>query len=266
MNHRLKRRRQLLSGILTGILVLLHPAGLEKLLAMEEPTYDGKALSRWLKDLDVENTIETQQKARPALIAIGTNAIPYLLSEVRTWPNQRDDKQKWRIFSAFQILGDSASNAIPALESMLADSRDTTNVVGLIAQIGPKANDTLLHLVTNKNSQVRFTVVMHLEAAGAGRSDSVQALIGRLSDTSGEVRSAAANRLGNADLYSEQVISALISSLSDSDPDVRVTAALSLGRFGHNAKIAIPKLTPLLNDDHAIVQKAARTALDNIER
>src|SRR2546422_518176 len=100
-----------------ALFLLSHAAVGETVRAADDPVYQGKTLSAWIKDFDPDKEFKIRQAAEQAIKTIGTNAIPYLLSEVRTWSGPMDDKRKWGVIRAFETLGTSAAPAIPALES-----------------------------------------------------------------------------------------------------------------------------------------------------
>lgn len=84
-----------------------------------------------------------------------------------------------------------------------------------------------------------------------------------LKHTNGEIREAAARKLGNLGDFGAAV--PLINSLKDLDSDVRYEAALSLGRL--NVRSAYkPLVRLLLEDDNPDVTAAAATALGQLGR
>jgi hypothetical protein len=108
----------------------------------EEPVYHGKSLSQWMNIYCRPMHNEGDRlEAEEAVRQIGTNAIPWLLKWIGKHPPAwsravGDSRVSWspasRVISAlqkrafgFQILGPSASNAVPALANMLdADDPD----------------------------------------------------------------------------------------------------------------------------------------------
>jgi hypothetical protein len=143
--------------------------------APKEPAYDGKKLSAWLDELVALNNsnrggaLNTPTKA---VVAIGTNALPWLLKELRAdgnrlhWRcNQLLNKQsviKYRFPDVnsrlrraafgFQVLGGLAEPAIPDLLKLVEVSPGY--VPGALVGIGPLAMPALSQCLTNTRSYV----------------------------------------------------------------------------------------------------------------
>jgi len=154
----------------------------------EQPEYDGKSLDYWCDRLVTD--YPTNEAAVRALLAIGTNAIPYLVKDLRHTDGAFNSLQraneilsgqdvvqarfrtvhKWQRGTwGLMALGPLASNAIAELESMLPERPQA--IQGLIA-IGDPAVGALLRTQTN----YQFWADNHLAA-----SISSVASFGRLS-------------------------------------------------------------------------------------
>jgi HEAT repeat protein len=111
---------------------------------------------------------------------------------------------------------------------------------------------TLLLAVDDSDSGVRRHIAQilgDLPGREQGEEEIVKAMIALLHDPEADVRAAAANQLRGPRFAAEKIFPALIGALSDDDGHVRLTAVFALGRFGPDAKAAIPRLLPLLNDE-----------------
>jgi hypothetical protein len=140
-----------------------------------QPRYAGKRLSTWLDELAPLHSDEAargdpRSAQSQAVRAIGTNALPWLLGEMRAeemrlngWINWALDKQpvfKFRLPDidyrlrratiGFQLLGEMAEPAIPDLLS-LVDSRPGY-APSALAYIGPRAIPALRQCLTNTRS------------------------------------------------------------------------------------------------------------------
>src|SRR5262245_38689092 len=75
-----RRRTVFISGSLACMAI-----GLLMMAArLREPSYHGRSLSDWLEALEQKEDIEGAAEARVALRQMGTNALPHLLSMLRT--------------------------------------------------------------------------------------------------------------------------------------------------------------------------------------
>jgi tetratricopeptide (TPR) repeat protein len=130
----------LVAAALVGLLFAVMPP--------KEPSYDGRSLSYWLahfKGEDAQNSATNNPadlECRKAVQHIGTNAIPFLLRIIRAKdsavkvklmdlaerqnfiniPISSVDEQKYKAVTGFFLLGDLATNAIPALVDICTNS------------------------------------------------------------------------------------------------------------------------------------------------
>jgi hypothetical protein len=170
---RLPRRKWIF--VAGGSLVLAGLAGICAWLlrAPPEPEYSGKRLSVWAEELcqlnHLRNVIDTNCAAVRAVLAIGTNAIPWAARElVRPPPlgwrlNNLLQKQRFirsrfavatdferhhlRARAVFWALGNAAEPAIPRLLSMV--EREPDLGPSALAGIGAPALPALAHCLTN---------------------------------------------------------------------------------------------------------------------
>jgi hypothetical protein len=160
--------------ILVGcVLVVALGAPLFWALSPSDPVYEGRRLSSWLKDfaaLNYTKRWDPHTKPAQAVRAIGTNAIPWLVSQLRAdggrWPwqiNQLLAKQSViryrlpdpsarlnRATDGFQALGELGEPAIPALLRLL--EKKPGYVPSALAAIGPAAVPALHQCLTNTRS------------------------------------------------------------------------------------------------------------------
>jgi hypothetical protein len=135
-----------------------------------EPVYDGKRLSVWLDELcalDYDKRTSLTTAPALALRAIGTNAIPWLLSEMRRSRNQiatevnsvlrrqrltnfrlPDGTEPWeRAALGFWALGPLAEPAIPDLMTLLEERPNEVTLA--LAGMGTPALPALQQCLTN---------------------------------------------------------------------------------------------------------------------
>lgn len=169
-NMRMPHRKWLVLG---GLLTLILVGVIFLALGHKEPTYNGKELSKWLNELaalDYSKRWDLQTEQAQAVRAIGTNALPWLFSQLRArgsrWPWQLNkllakqsiikyrfldaDARLRRATAGFQALGELARPAIPTLLSVVEDTPGY--VPDALAAIGPAAVPALQQCLTNTRS------------------------------------------------------------------------------------------------------------------
>jgi hypothetical protein len=161
-----KRRLIIASGLILALLAVIVVIS----RGPPEPVHGGKKLSAWLDELSAmtfPRECDPDTKAAQAVRAIGTNALPWLLHELRAegstlkWrANQLLGRQtfiKFRFADAhtrlrracmgFAALGPIAEPAIPALLELVEDKPGY--VPAALAYIGPPAIPALHECLTN---------------------------------------------------------------------------------------------------------------------
>jgi hypothetical protein len=218
-----------------------------------DPIYKGKHLSQWLdasSDVDSSDSTQGWLDAFDAVEALGTNCIPYLLhltqsdaSELRVeiesiarrlhlvsrktgTRTQEDyfDQANWGFF----VLGERASNAVPALleilrkepANIMAGYRRFRLVAKVLGYIGPAANAAVPVLVNSAKNPVQEHAGLPLVIQTLGRIHSAPSI----------------------------VVPVLIDRLS-TYPRESVHA---LGEFGNDARSAIPRLYEVLTNDPSL--------------
>ncbi|MEG4503476.1 HEAT repeat domain-containing protein [Microcoleus sp. F6_B4] len=96
------------------------------------------------------------------------------------------------------------------------------------------------------------------------RNHDISALISDLQDPNDDVRSSAAEALGNLGPEVKDAVPALTAALQDQSWRVRYNAAEALGKIGQEAKTAIPALVALLKDSDEKVHRITAEALGEI--
>ena len=201
-------------------------------------------------------------------------------------------RKAWRRAAAAFSLGDMASpRAVPALIDGLADDhRDVRaacarslgrlghasaveplvralvgrelpyGVAGhALIQIGEAALPPLRSLVVHEDSAIRDAAVELVGVLGTPADATL--LVGRLRDTSAEVRAGAARALGR--LAAEDAAAAVRAALDDRIPFVRAAAARATGDIGDRASAAI--LERVAATDAFVPAQAAARALARLD-
>lgn len=132
-------------------------------LQVQEPSYEGRTLLEWLADVDYGRPEDKRAHAGKATRQMGTNVIPFLLSDLGgggspllkySKPDTRSADERLRQAAwAFDALGPMGKLAIPQLEGLLETSPGY--VPAALAGIGRDALPALLKALTNEVFWVR---------------------------------------------------------------------------------------------------------------
>ena len=145
----------------------------------KEPTYEGRALSSWLRDFDSEQK-ETRWRAAVVLRQMGTNVVPSLVTLLeRSDPVAARDRSRWwwqqranwldetlyidiklprprnvrsQTLAALDVLGPKAKDALPALEALLKKNPPDPRALFVVARIGEAGVPLLERSLTNTTS------------------------------------------------------------------------------------------------------------------
>lgn len=249
--------------IVAGAL-LLAAVGLAALFisrsAEPEPVYEGKSLRFWLRAYhkslqQVSETSQERARAERAIRRIGTNGIPTLLRMLRARDSavisklqEHDPRQlllrvnsnpawlqNWDASMGFELLGQEASGAVPALLEIYEQNisgRSRMAAGQSLASIGPAARaavPTLIRAATNSDASMRPSALWGLMGIHSDPASTIPVMVACLNDT---------NRL------------------------VRSLASRGLAEFGAEA---YPVLTQLLKGEDANLSRSAADALNKIQ-
>jgi HEAT repeat protein len=188
-----------------------------------DPMACGKDRYFWSKD--TEREVTPGEEAAAALVAIGTESLPSLVtaSGAPQWVARRN---------AVWALGalDDSRGAAPVLAA-LGDREPPVRRVAAWALGALQASDAVPALIAalkDSDADVRSQVAWALGAIGDRRA--VDGLIDALKDAAEHVRSQAAWALGS--IGDPRASDALAAALKDASPRVRKQAAWALGAFG----------------------------------
>lgn len=162
------------AGLALGVLAALLGLAAWQVLRPPEPVYEGRRLSGWLADLDL-NSARSPLRASQAVRAMGTNALPALLRmllvEDPLWKKglialnarqayvQLHVSQaavvRYRAVDGFRVLGASAKDEVPALMGVLNSPRDVevrAAAAAALGAIGPAASAAIPMLLKAANT------------------------------------------------------------------------------------------------------------------
>ncbi|HEX5219934.1 MAG TPA: hypothetical protein VFZ59_10230 [Verrucomicrobiae bacterium] len=238
-----------------------------------------------------EDQATKYREAEQVLQVIGTNALPWLLQEIRyerpawkgklerqfgrlryplygwanwLWDNvvNRNSQHRWLVgVAGLQVLGTRGSNAVPELERLLTCStsselRDRA-MYGLLA-VGDPGFLCLAAALENKEQLGREKIAYRLGATHAvnmetSKDQVVSVLVRCVDDNDRWVSYRAIEALQNLRTSPDSLIPKLVAKLHDADPLFRIRAAWMLGDYGERARVALPEISEGINDIDARV-------------
>ncbi len=246
-----------------------------------EPSCRGKRLSAWLAQLDdhkaqkgvtwsAEPDIQlnsTQQEAAEAVHEIGTNALPRLLTMIRTedphYPpvlrslldrrfrkppyygrESRASRTRRQAALAFVALGPSAKPALPELSRLFwyPSSECTKDVALALAGIGPDGAAPLKTALTNKNSWAATTAIWALGQFPTNAQFIIPDLLEGVTNKNFGFRLGSLNAFCLVHPPPEVGVPALIACVTNPDSTVRQLSLRALRSYGPQATSAVPFL------------------------
>ena len=249
-----------------GLLALIVGAMVILAWWRREPSYQGRTLTRWLRQVSDTPLSETQRlsQAQAAVRAIGAEAaLPFLITlaeaedePIRSWIIRKNEK--WKVhalpmrdaedtqqlgIAGFEVLGTNCALAVPALTRLLDDTNHAFTAVRCLDHIGKPAEFAIWRSITNRDPQVRGWGIPAL----AGVTDDVDEYIARvkgsLNDPDGGVRGATLEANGIQNEVPDSAIPFLLAALENSDESVVTLAARLLADFGTNGLRAFNALS-----------------------
>jgi hypothetical protein len=247
------RRRQI---IVIGTLALAAIGGAVWLLVPGEPRYQGKGLGDWLRSLDKTPLAftglapETNQPAAQALFQMGSDAVPYLVRELRV----RDAAWKLKLR---EWLAKESFLGIDLTPDYVRQRR----AIQACYALGPTAKAAIPEL-TERLSERRISQTLRTFALAATGPDALPSMIGALTNSDPEVRLYTASAFRNVAFEAEAAVPALVMCLSDrQDYRVRCEAAMALAHIRKQPEIVLPALTQNLSDTNETVRSLTASAL-----
>lgn len=190
--------------LITGQLRKDHP---ERFRIHDDPSYNGKPLSEWLKQR--HDGFAFSPQAEDAIRHLGTNAIPSLLERLAyTEPpfGERAYETNAEGMGAFIVLGELGSSALPRLAELMNGPDEQRAVLAMVSSctMGENGMLNIIGALTNKYATVRSEAV-GLLTSDVGkkypllRQRAVPLLVQLLNDPDKSVRMNATNTLKELD-------------------------------------------------------------------
>lgn len=177
-----------------------------------------------------------------------------LISDLKVSRNEKDIQ-----YSVKEIgqLGEEAHNAIPELIKWLgAKDEISLDVRSALVKIGSKSVSALIQCLENRRPNVRSSAAQALGELGEVARDAVPDLIKALGDETQEVRNQAVialNKIGSED---ESAVQALLSLLNNrtEDVNIRINVTKALGAIAKGVETAVKELQKKVRDENENTQ------------
>lgn len=215
-----------------------------------EPSYQGRSLSSWLKDL--QSTPGNPYKYGPAAYAIrqmGKAALPDLLKII-----EKGESNANLAVNAIRELGPLAQPAIPKFQQLL--QMESSSIYAAMSLVYLQSEKSVIETLSNSDPLIRHNAILALGYGGT-RVDAtaVDPIIKQLKEVDPSERYTVIWALGQIGKEGEKVIPVLNELLRDENEWTRKTSAESLGNFPSTQ--SIPPLLRALSDSKASVRAAA---------
>ncbi|MEI7731456.1 MAG: HEAT repeat domain-containing protein [Verrucomicrobiota bacterium] len=257
-----------------AILAALLVPGEREISGEREPSYLGHRLSWWVEEYGHSYPGERDPKVVEALSKIGTNAIPFLFTWMRSTYDIKSSEGELRAARAraaagvFSVLGTNARPAIPELGRMVNEPTnyfDYDLATVALCGIGNEGLPALAAALANPKTPDRTGLVWRMSLSFHTNPAVVPVFAKCLQDTDNKLREQVALALGSMVLAPEVAVPALADCLKDAPPPpLRRRLFRTLAAFGPQGRAAIPVLVTRLNDPDLEARTDATNALQRI--
>jgi HEAT repeat protein len=238
---------------------------------MAEPSYQGRPLSYWIGQLQIDTKDDYQwprRRAVVALVAIGSPAVPALVESFQ----DKNPFVRLGVLGALGQIKPHTTESIKALINALDDGDENVRAVGalFVSEIGPAAKDAVSRLVRVMQTDKPFGNYRAARALGKIGPDAkaaIPALAAMLSNPDQAMIAEAAGALCKIDPQDQRPLPVLIALVKEGrDATARATSAGVLGTLGAVAAPAIPVLKDALHDAATNVRVVAAIAYQKIDK
>jgi HEAT repeats len=227
-----------------------------KVVRPQEPIYQGKPLSVWLRPYHFTLVTPERKETDKVVRQVGTNAIPTLLNLLQAREQPPFVIKLMKLAQKTEILD---IHYYAALEKHFMAARG-------FQELGSIAEPAVMELIKvyEKNSDIssKCAACSALGGIGPPAKTVVPSLLRNITNANVDLHAYSLLSLGGIRSESELVVPALITSLKDPYPPARAASVRSLSRFGTNAKPAVPALIALYTrETNSYVKNAASDAV-----
>jgi len=233
-------------------------------------SYSDQPLSEWVDKLGNSKLQGSErQKAVLAVQSIGTNALPFLLAQIRRG-SAIDGPRRAGIVAALEALGKPGEMALPALTEITVQGNERSSETALwaLSRMGNPGVEAMTNALGNSNEARRSKVIKMLHSMGTNAHTAVPAMLLCLRNTKDDYDTAfwAGCGAARASQQPREIIRNLSTNLLEGGSACRYGSASALRLFGNEAKEAVPALRTLLSDKNERVRYAASNALLSIQQ
>lgn len=261
-----------------GLLACVVGVVVWQLAREHEPSYKGKPITFWIREgywPRSPSSKITPDQAREAVLAVGTNALPFYVKLLQT-PTDSAFKQKFHAWQdqhpwmklnlmgtmagqrrftgscGIGILGPQAKPAFAAITNLLttADSDQMACATRALVDIGLEGIGPLTNALVTTNAESRCLAVVAL---------------GCFASSSLPWEELPKNR-EQVDQAAKIIVPILLSCLNDPESNVQACAIQSLGLFGREPGAVVPALTERVNNSTNITVRVSAVYVLQIYR
>ena len=259
------------------------------------PVYHGKTFYQWAAELQKAQANYSDperwkkiESTSAAIQAIGTNALPLVMADLRAKYTIKDRAVAWlaprapflklkppdvadrwvRGIRAMEVLGPLGRPYLPELITMVSNSTGYSE--GALLAVGPDALPVFTNLLANsKYPQTGNLIGSFANAVYANRITPEQAavalpyLVHVFQSTDSHGRWYAASAFGAIHQDPDVCVPLLITGLTDPTPSVRESSVQSLGAFGEAASMHAGKLADAFDRVDPLTRRSICSALGN---
>lgn len=264
-----------------------------------EPSYQGRQLSEWLRIARGEGADRTvrPEAAKTAIQAIGTNAVPCLVSWIENseiprkrplgiilksylspWSHRSSDQAyRWDVYRrpedacwAFGVLGNRAVSAIPDLTRIMNSTNSpkaSINAMMALCYIGPESASPLTNLLSDPHNPTGMELarqIYTLSQWGTNTMVTLPILLKWTTDQDERIAGAGAVALGKLRLAPEMVIPVLTNRMSNAGPGLQSDIVNAIALFARSEPRVVQVLTEMLQAPQVEVRRAAIVGLYGI--
>jgi len=279
----MKRRRL----VIIALMVVVTGLAAWLVTVKSVPSYRGKSVYYWMME-----TRGSALESNPGLMAIGSNAVPYIAEALATerttydryawvrspifqqwagrlhlgytWTKPAREVQRWAAWSLL-AFGFEAKHALPQIHTDLLRPRNEHRheLISCLGEMGcPEESIPWLvkaySLTTNESDNVRNDLIHLLGQGGTNAAKLAMPLvIEALNDSKPGVRSVAAQTLANWGQPAPEAIPSLLSLLNGTNDYVSMSVASALGRITNRCDEALPGVRRLLDSTNEYTRAVA---------
>ena len=246
-----------------------------------EPVYEGRSLTSWVSDFN--RGPAEYKKAREAILAIGTNSLPVLLSLLRRpeepWQNnwiRRINRLRLvrlkprsslpypdQVVSAFIVLGTNARPALPQWDRIFRSSNH--GIYAAEAMTLALGRETLPYIAAganDANAMVRSNAAVSLRNLASDPKSVAPLIVRGLADTDAGVRMRARWLADDLSRHNRSgYIDGLVATLGEREVGLKIAAIQELERLSPPGTNAISELRRAAEHSNPRVRNAALGAL-----